>query len=553
MGIFIYVSVSKAITQEEWQPVYEETLFLAKKFHLMDESDYECKNGIQVRCHVPTEERTIHYDGFYKSFDFIGWRACGDYETMQSAEMNSTDKYLVQPDQINANALDPMIVQILLQKGNDEQIYSFANEQRYLLWGSKTQGYCYHMYFLAIACLIESRLGKKAYVYGDITRGQCKKAVELANEYLENPIQVPDSCDPQRFAKRIQDSSLDNKMKIDGFLSMFLGTKDAAFGQAFRENFSKEELSEYWKNKFKNTCPGKFPFQNSLHDYLLWGFDLADLPLYIHLDDGNDNLQYEALIRDILDTKIYLKEKDCRTPGIVDPEAGMPYGIFSLFGQMIFGSAKNKHVDRYIPIEQVKETLKNSLPNCIDTDRIIDEYIREEEQKEQASYSKGMSEGEVKDALKTDGAGILNQFLDMKRDELEEEIATYDIIDAKYFLFYTKGDSIEPKLREQLLKNFAVYIRSVQQEKFFELLDATPYQRCQYLAVYNDCFWLRNQDWEKIFADIEEHTESFMRYFPITVIAANSEDLIAMVQSFVINDDLYEYCLEHFKEVDEKK
>lgn len=38
----------------------------------------------------------------------------------------------------------------------------------YSLWGAKTQGHPYHMYLLSIACLIEDRLGEKAFVYGDI-------------------------------------------------------------------------------------------------------------------------------------------------------------------------------------------------------------------------------------------------------------------------------------------------------------------------------------------------------------------------------------------------
>ena len=65
----------------------------------------------------------------------------------------------------------------------------------YGLWGNKTQGEPYHMYLLSIACLIEARLGYKAFVYGDITRGQCRKAVEMANEYLDMPIDIPDRCD----------------------------------------------------------------------------------------------------------------------------------------------------------------------------------------------------------------------------------------------------------------------------------------------------------------------------------------------------------------------
>ena len=47
------------------------------------------------------------------------------------------------------------------------------------LWDAKTQGEPYHMYLLAIACLIEDRLGDKAFVRGDITLGQGRKTVDL--------------------------------------------------------------------------------------------------------------------------------------------------------------------------------------------------------------------------------------------------------------------------------------------------------------------------------------------------------------------------------------
>ena len=33
MGIFIHLEVSKSVTEEEWENVYEETLALVKAFH----------------------------------------------------------------------------------------------------------------------------------------------------------------------------------------------------------------------------------------------------------------------------------------------------------------------------------------------------------------------------------------------------------------------------------------------------------------------------------------------------------------------------------------
>jgi hypothetical protein len=71
------------------------------------------------------------------------------------------------------------------------------------------------MYLLAIACLIEARLGEKAFVYGDITKGQCKKAVELANKHLKKPIDVPDRCDMERFYRRISKLQMSEKEQLN--------------------------------------------------------------------------------------------------------------------------------------------------------------------------------------------------------------------------------------------------------------------------------------------------------------------------------------------------
>ena len=48
----------------------------------------------------------------------------------------------------------------------------------YSLWGAKTQREPYHVYLLSIACLIESRLGEKAFkifIQLDWNKGICQK------------------------------------------------------------------------------------------------------------------------------------------------------------------------------------------------------------------------------------------------------------------------------------------------------------------------------------------------------------------------------------------
>jgi hypothetical protein len=64
MGSYIGVYISKAVTLQEWQEVYEETLFLAKKLYLADEYHWAWKDGIDVCCLVPTKEIIKKYNDY---------------------------------------------------------------------------------------------------------------------------------------------------------------------------------------------------------------------------------------------------------------------------------------------------------------------------------------------------------------------------------------------------------------------------------------------------------------------------------------------------------
>jgi hypothetical protein len=50
---------------------------------------------------------------------------------------------------------------------------------------------------------MESSRGKRGWIAdGDITRGQCKRAVGIANEFLDNKIEMPSRCYTDRLIKR---------------------------------------------------------------------------------------------------------------------------------------------------------------------------------------------------------------------------------------------------------------------------------------------------------------------------------------------------------------
>lgn len=76
---------------------------------------------------------------------------------------------LIGDKQVCPEAGDSMMggLQWFLDSGDDTDSDEKFN-QTYFLWDSKTQGEPYHLYLLAIACLIEDRPGEKAFVYTKI-------------------------------------------------------------------------------------------------------------------------------------------------------------------------------------------------------------------------------------------------------------------------------------------------------------------------------------------------------------------------------------------------
>ena len=134
--------------------------------------------GRDLVCAARTRERETEWGR--------GWRTSMDYLTLNEAEAYWVPRDLVGDRKADPEAGDAMMGALPAWLG-----YDWEDERvnhTYSLWDDKTQGEPYHMYLLAVACLMEDRLGEKAFIHGDITLGQCRKAVELANRYLKEPI-----------------------------------------------------------------------------------------------------------------------------------------------------------------------------------------------------------------------------------------------------------------------------------------------------------------------------------------------------------------------------
>ena len=541
MGIFIHLDISRSVTKKEWQDVYNETLRLVEKLPLAERRRVDI-HGVDTVCLVHTEERPFvsewgHYDRK------IGWAADGDIETLNTAEEYFLPRDLIADETIDINAGDAMLgacPSYLNYDWNDQRF-----KHTYRLWGNKTQGEPYHLYLLAIACLIEARLGTRAFIYGDITRGQCKKAVEIANEFLENKIDVPDRCCVDRLMKRINALKFEEAEKIDLFDRFYLGTKDASFGETLIRNFSKKSLGAYWEKQFKSSKIGTIGFDDTVGEYLLWGFEIDTLCKYINFKDEDGNVHYEDFVKRIMDAKLHLKDKNCADPLKIDQEEEYPYSIWTLMAQFGFAGAKNQKVDRYIPIEDIRTALRKGLDGKFDVDLFIDKYLSEEaDQIEINLKGKEVTREQVEKAAKQDAAETFGQIMDRKKKELSDSYAEYDINDLDDLMAYEAGDRIRPGLCESLGGSRKFLDEILSEPEFSVLLGKSAEEKYRWIIDQNRYILVKKEDWEQVYKNLEESPNSFSRYYPLMRADSGKNNLYKMTTALMVNDELYQYTEE---------
>jgi hypothetical protein len=541
MGIFIELDISKSVTKAEWEAVYGETLQLIKNLPLAERRQVDI-HGVNTICFVKTEEHDFP-SVWNQRPPYVGWAAEGDLETLKRAEQLFLPRDLIGDRAIEEDAGDAMLGACPTFMDYDSEEKRFS--QVYGCWGYKTQGEPYHIYLLAVACLIEARLGTKAFVYGDITRGQCKKAVEIANEFLERKIEMPDRCYADRLMRRVDALDLPETDKIDVFETFYLGTKDAAFGESLRQYYPKELLNVYWKNRFENTKIGTRGFDKKISEYLLWGFEIDELCEFVHFEDDDGNMLYEQFVNRIMDAKLHLKDKNCADPLQIDQEEEQPYSIRALFAQWGFAGAENKKVDRYMSIEKIRAALRKGLKDRFDVDTVIDEYLKNEaEQIEINLKGKDVTKEQVAMAAKQDAAEAFGQLMDRKRTEIAEAYETYDINDFEDLMGYEKGDTISPALAEALGRSRKVMDETLDEPTFVALMDKSAEEKLRWIVSQNQYILLTKTDWEQIYNNLEEQPDSFARYYSLMRVDSGRNHLSLMTGALMVNDALYVYTKE---------
>lgn len=365
---------------------------------------------------------------------------------------------------------------------------------------------------------------------------------------------MPDRCYPDRLMKRVAALPLSDKEKLSVFEYSYLGTKDAEFGECMRKYFNEKTLDAYWKERMRRFEISMNGFHGLFNEYMLMGFDLEQLCGYVKMQDKDGVDRHAEFIIRVLDAKLHFKDKNCADILEIDQEEEGTYSIWTLMAQFGFAGARNKKVDRYIPIEEIRRALNAGLRDFSDVDQIIDEYLDKEAAQTKINLEEAFSsEEKLAEAVNQDASDIFNQVMEKKREALEKMQEKYDISDQEDLMFYETGDTMHPVLEEAIGKSRCFLDSILEEERFAELMAEDAHARCRWIVKQNQSFLIRDKDWEKVFSDIEDHKASFGRYYSLLRVKMDSSGLVKMCTAFMVNDALYAYSKPLADQISEEK
>ena len=187
----LHIVVSKAVTKEEWEKVYDETAEIVQRLSMAEVRNVQVR-GISVECLVPVKERYSMEKGKTEK----KWRTSGDYKELYTGEDFSLSESMMD-ESTECDVSDALYGMI-----KERQVC--RNQYVSILWGKKIYEESYFIKLLALACLIQTSLKEKVFIFGDMTIGQCRQAVRLINAYSDKPVEIPDIFEQQRLMSRIQ-------------------------------------------------------------------------------------------------------------------------------------------------------------------------------------------------------------------------------------------------------------------------------------------------------------------------------------------------------------
>lgn len=279
-------------------------------------------------------------------------------------------------EEINTNEhSDDILAALINQKvfHNQEKFRIPVNSTR--VFDGKTQGLPYHIYLLAVACLLESRFPKQVAVQGDISIGQMKKAIDWANTILHKPIQLTERVNNKRLLDRIRDIVRNDVTALKSFMRLIMHENNFALGEFVRDQFCPSTISAYYTERFNEYDVNMAGFHDLLSSFFNLGFGIETACDIGVLDP--DGCRYNA--KDFAETVLSMGwiggenyAENVMPLAHNDPESEEPETVHSQFGKaLIKMSGFQEHIKSNLSLDDVGAILQSKLGHLVEIEPLL--------------------------------------------------------------------------------------------------------------------------------------------------------------------------------------
>jgi len=522
MGVYIYLNIlPDKIGEKEWENVYEESLKLIQAYSFMDSSVDVETYGIPWRYAHCAEEKEMETDFNETS---KGWHVFGDYRTMLGAESFQLFKEIKLYRKQNNNEECADIVADLI---NTQVFYSEKNMQVPVIssnvFGNKTQGLPHHIHLLAIACLIESRFPKFAALWGDVSIGQMKKAIDWANSILVNPIHLTERANNEKMLERIRKIIQDEVIALKTFMALTMHGKDFRLGEFVRGKFSSDTIRTYFTGHLSEYNVETIGFHNSLSDFFNLGFSM-DMACEICVLDAN-GCQFDAqAFTEVVLSMLWPGDKayDHDTTYLdYGPERTTPDTVYSQLGGAFLEMAGfQESIKPNLSYDDVKAILQDKLGGVVEFPSLLEN--------EKYNYDE-LDDTEVDDLF-----AQLKE--NVNKVDAENEYAIFDLDDL---ILWKKNDSLHPEIERALnrIRNFVREIMETRPDLYDEFHAFDDHDKIKRLIHLNNNFYIRKKTWD-FYIDHIHQIDLIDTVFGILLIEADLSNTNKLCKAIVNNVEL---------------
>ncbi len=445
MGIYIALDIyPNRISQEKWKIAFDETVRLLNAYSFMDKVVDE-KNGLKYTYLTKSRYKKHLYEGYYG-----GWHIIDEDEEVELYDC----------------------------------IEAYLNNDCQTIWFVNTKGKRWHIYLLAMACLLTSYFPENIHVYGDITTYQCIQALNWINQILDRKIDMPIVFKKKELLERLK-KQLDNQL-LNQFYDNSLSDRDKDLGNFIRLHFSEEEIYQFYKNKFSLFHIKSYEFQKILREYLEMEFSFEDLIKMMK----ECRVDLNDLVEILLNWQLHIKDKKYMKHS----------ELFDKVYENLFGFY-HRPIQSYCSLDKMEMVLGGEVN--------VEELVNKEE------LRKNLCE------------------------EILEEDLEYDIIFFEQFSHFYKGCKVMKELDEMMRENIR-FLKKNAQSYYQHYLTLNRKERENWFIKNNQYMLLSKEMWDHIFERVMDNVYVF-RLIALFCVDCYQSNIYQFIKMLVSNLNVLDY------------